>query len=333
MSRLGRLYTTTNGGAAWTERRPDGIDLDREWRCVASDADGSNLIAGQYTGTTGAKIRLYTSADSGVTWTERKPAGDFNKLWECVASDADGSFLIAGVYGGRVYASTNSGLTWTELQPNGNANVGWDTVACDSDGSVIILDGDSYVYTSLDGGGSWTAHGVYQAVGLSVVCSGDGSLLAYVDYSTDGFVSVSDDGGTTWYPVQPHNSRWYRLVRVSKTGSIFLTATTINTQYLGTWHSDYHYMTWGTVKSLGFSQSSVDTDADISNVIYVYWGGRIYVSTDSGANYTETRPEGDVSLSWSSVASDESGSSLIVCANHYEAVTAPQSNAIWYFGI
>jgi photosystem II stability/assembly factor-like uncharacterized protein len=330
MSKLGRLYTTANGGTVWTERRPDGIDLDREWRCVASDADGSNLIAGQYSAVTGAKSRLYTSADSGVTWTERKPAGDVNKSWGCVASDADGSFLIACVYVGRVYASTNGGTTWTELQPNGNVNVGWDTVACDSDGSVIILDGGSYVYTSLDGGSSWTAYGVYQANGLSVVCNGDGSLLAYVDYTEDGWVFVSDDSGTTWYGVQPHYSRWYQLVRVSKTGATFLTATDINTQYLGTWHFDYHYMTWGTVKSLGFSQSSADANSDITNVVYVKWGGRIYISTDSGVNYAETRPEGDASFNWSSVASDESGFSLIVCANHYEVALALKSNAIWF---
>ena len=42
---------------------------------VASDDDGSNLIAGVYGG------RLYTSSDSGANWTERQPVGNADKDW------------------------------------------------------------------------------------------------------------------------------------------------------------------------------------------------------------------------------------------------------------
>ena len=62
-----RLYTSSDSGANWTERQPAG-DVDKNWDSVASDADGSNLIAGAYGG------RLYTLvytevAGSVIIWS------------------------------------------------------------------------------------------------------------------------------------------------------------------------------------------------------------------------------------------------------------------------
>src|SRR3989338_7207504 len=47
----------------WTERLPAG-DVNKFWKSVASDDYGTNLIAALDVG------RLYTSSNSGVTWTE-----------------------------------------------------------------------------------------------------------------------------------------------------------------------------------------------------------------------------------------------------------------------
>ena len=115
----------------WAERTPAG-DVDTNWWGVASDSDGSHLIAGVNPG------RLWTSDDSGATWTERRPAGDVGKLWGGVASDSDGSNLIAGDYGGRLWTSTDSGVTWTEQRPAGAQDKYWESVASDSDGSHLI---------------------------------------------------------------------------------------------------------------------------------------------------------------------------------------------------
>ena len=84
------------GAITWSETQPAG-DVDKPWTSIASDDDGSNLIAGVDGG------RIYLSTNGGTTWSETQPAGDVNKGWEGVASDDDGSNLIAGVYDGRVY--------------------------------------------------------------------------------------------------------------------------------------------------------------------------------------------------------------------------------------
>jgi hypothetical protein len=169
----GRLYTSSDSGANWTERKPAG-DANKYWYSVASDDDGSNLIVGAWNG------RLYTSSNSGVNWTERQPASAVNKLWKAVASDADGSNLIAGIQSGRLYTSSNSGVNWTERQPAGAADKNWISVASDSDGSSLIVSvAAGRLYTSSDSGVGWTEQQPTGAVDASflVASNNDGSRL------------------------------------------------------------------------------------------------------------------------------------------------------------
>jgi len=53
----------------------------------------------------GRGTRIYTSTDSGVTWTPRENIRD----WLGVASSADGSKLVAIAFQGQIYTSTDSG--------------------------------------------------------------------------------------------------------------------------------------------------------------------------------------------------------------------------------
>jgi hypothetical protein len=146
---LGQLVTVVEGVFEWTERQPAG-DVSKAWRSVASDSDGSNLIAAVFGG------RLYTSSTGGVSWIERQPAGDVNQDWRSVASDSDGSNLVAVVADGRLYTSSNGGVSWIERQPAGDVNQDWFAVASDSDGSNLIASVfGGRLYTSSDGGVSW----------------------------------------------------------------------------------------------------------------------------------------------------------------------------------
>ena len=117
---------STQAAYTWTEQNIVSHDIN--WYDIASDSDGSNLIASASNG------RLYTSSDSGVSWTERQPAGDGNKGWKGVASDSDGSHLVASYYNGYVYTSADSGATWTQSSTYGR----WEAVASDDDGTNLI---------------------------------------------------------------------------------------------------------------------------------------------------------------------------------------------------
>ena len=102
--------------AVW-ESTGSAIDGNRNWQAIAMSSVGSKLAAVEYRG------HLYTSTDSGVTWTNRGTAGSTiagNKNWQAIAMSSVGSKLAAVVGdvltygGGHLYTSTDSGATWTD---------------------------------------------------------------------------------------------------------------------------------------------------------------------------------------------------------------------------
>ncbi|MBI5775499.1 MAG: hypothetical protein HZA89_17400 [Verrucomicrobia bacterium] len=94
---------------------------------MASSSDGTKLMAVVYGG------QVYTSTNSGVTWTARES----NRDWTSVASSSDGTKLVAVVFlGGQIYTSVDSGLTWTTQENAGQRY--WASVASSADGSKLV---------------------------------------------------------------------------------------------------------------------------------------------------------------------------------------------------
>ena len=128
----GQIYTSTDSGATWTPRDSNRDGCRSRPRRMAPGW-WLWLMAGRFTPRpirgrpgpratatgTGARSRprrmapgwspwsglawrqIYTSTDSGATWTPR----DSNRNWFSVASSADGTRLVAVVDGGQIYTS------------------------------------------------------------------------------------------------------------------------------------------------------------------------------------------------------------------------------------
>jgi hypothetical protein len=138
------IYTSTDYGVAWTARLDD---TDRHWSSITSSADGTKLAAvnrstkiGQGNYTNGDHI--YTSTDSGVTWTEQQ--GTPLLKWSSITSSADGTKLAATdgystSNGGYLYTSTDSGVTW--IEQTAIAIETWQSIASNADGSRLIVAG------------------------------------------------------------------------------------------------------------------------------------------------------------------------------------------------
>ena len=212
------------------------------WGCVDSDADGSNLIAGIFFG------RLYTSDNNGVSWTERRPAGDSDKAWWCAASDSDGSHLIAGISNGRLYTSANSGVSWTERQPTGGADDrNWQRVASDSDGSHLIAANSLRLYTSADFGVNWTER---QPAGAGdfdwegVASNLDGSKLIAVANGDRVYISV--DSGVNWTEEQPAGDSDLAWLAATSDddGSHLMVGYSSGRTYTGVGTTTYSEATW-----------------------------------------------------------------------------------------
>ena len=147
-SQLTGVFTSDNYGVTWTRRPTPAVTAYR----VTSSADGNRLAMVERFG------KIYTSSDSGVTWS----AGTFEGGFNSVASSADGSVLVAvqangtnpatepaapAGRDGRLLVSTNSGATWTERATRN----WWRGAAVSADGNRLVGAvnvGQIYVSTS-----------------------------------------------------------------------------------------------------------------------------------------------------------------------------------------
>ncbi len=133
----------------------------RNWHSVASSADGTKLVACAYNN------YIYTSTDSGVTWTVRANTGGqvAARNWRSVASSADGTKLVACAISEYIYTSTNSGATWTTRTNIGVQN--WQFVSyrenlnyilCISTTEVLLCTFDGNIVSSIIGSNYITGH-------------------------------------------------------------------------------------------------------------------------------------------------------------------------------
>lgn len=187
-SGTGTIFSSTNSGATW---QISGAPTNRIWVSIASSADGTKLVAG-------ADEAIFTSMDSGTTWTSNSiPDG----LISCVAVSADGTKMAAvtengvipvgGSPDGIILISTNSGVTWTSsLSPDGT----WRGLASSADGSKLFA-ARSDTFTALP---PLLVGGIYNWLttpnpALKLIHSAGNSLISWIVPST-GFTLQQNPG-------------------------------------------------------------------------------------------------------------------------------------------
>jgi len=271
----------------WTEVRPLPSLSGSWWNALAMDSDGSHLIAGLWD----EPGRLYISANSGASWDEIKPAGDWEFIdygsWDLAAMSADGSCIIVGGsdltvdWVQRLYISTDGGASWDETQPDGDRDGDWYNAAISADGThIVVSEAGGDIWTSPDYGANWTKRepygfsqsGYYYALAISSdgthIIAGNGSA------GSGGWLFISHNFGTNWDRIQP-------------TGSVD-----------GYWIS-------GTVNSDGSKFFVVEMLRSEPGT------GKAFISTDGGTNWSETQPAGNTTKNWIACSSSSDGSKLL----------------------
>jgi len=180
-----QIQISTNSGATWT-----GTGSADQYTTVACSADGTKLVAAGWNSSA-----IYTSTDSGATWTRHDVP--YNSWWSSACS-ADGTKMVVVGRGCPIYLSSNAGDTWTEVTNAPQAE--WLSVLMSGDGNKIVAwDGSDYlIYVSTNYGTTWTSNSpsidwpYFQAC---LTASADGNKL----------VAASDFGAiyTAWSPPSP----------------------------------------------------------------------------------------------------------------------------------
>lgn len=232
---------------------------------VAESADGTRLLA--------AGGGVYTSTDSGATWTPA--SGPLSYSGWRIASSADGTTLAAGnqLSPGWLFISTNSGVTWAQASPT----AAWGGIAFSADGTKLVAMPYNYGMfgVSTNSGGTWTwlnspiPFGSFLA---AVASSADGSRLTIGagDQSADyaGGIYTSTDFGVTWAQTSAPIAKWSGIA--SSADGIRLAATTRNG---GIYLSADGGSTWTQTAAPGTGWNAIACSAD---------GTRLFAANGSG---------------------------------------------------
>ena len=298
------------------------------WYGVASSADGNKLVAVRASGS------IYTSTNSGVTWTPSVvPTG---KQWQGIASSADGVKLVAAdANGNGIYTSTNSGMSWIS---NNVPSEFWWSVASSADGTKLVAVtgiGGGPIYISTNSGNTWSQTSAPTTnYWSSVTSSADGTKLAAAQLrnatlSFGGFIYTSTNSGTTWQTNDVPFQAWESIASSADGTKLIAGGRPVAfNRVFGIYTSTNSGATWisNSVSQYIFNVSSVAISADgskmvavndVANGILPPTISSIYTTTNSGITWqTNNAPV----TNWQAVASSADGSKLV-------ATTA--SSGIW----
>jgi hypothetical protein len=311
------------------------ISNDKIGWAVTTSADGTKLAIA------GSKPNgdyIYTSADSGATWTAQLGSG--KHAWYAVSSSADGMKIFAADAGlnssgvingtGYLYLSKDRGSTWTQLTSGGQHF--WTSISASADGSVITAgDFNGYTYVSRDSGNTWNQQVNLGSSGAWIVnTSGDGSKLTVAHYTGLIYRNIPSCPWTPETTLGKHN--WTSITSSADGG--FLAATTdslpdpTNSVFSGTiftangkcgtgWSWTPQYTAgqrfWMSITS-SFDGTKLLAGASGSVGTYSDSDHHLFTSSNGGISWTDQANPGI--NEWKAVASSVDGGRLIAAGDY-----------------
>ena len=211
-----------------------------------------------------------------------------------------------------------AGAVWTARESSRD----WLSIASSADGNKLVaVVNFRQIYTSTDGGVSWTPRATdANRAWRAVASSADGNKLVAV--VNNGQIYTSTDSGVSWTPRATDANRSWGAVASSADGSklVALGGSRIYT-------STDSGATWTPRTDAIPRLSAVASSADGSKLIAAVFGssGQLYTSTDSGESWTPHEP----GHSWWQVASSADGSKLVAAELHGDLYTSTDGGVTW----
>lgn len=288
----GYIYVSTDAGSSWNQRA-----TIQNWSSVYCNDTGLIMVA------TIMDSVIYRSIDGGLNWIITNGEGSNARNWVAIAGNFSGSNLVALDEGGIIYYSTNFGLFWSAS--SGAPSTNWIDVAYDSSTSfgpngsfTAIIDGGG-VYTSIDGGMSWTTNVILfpaPSTYLSAITgTNDSPYYRYLvtekngkiyGINTTGNWNVLDNKNRNYNDIAASSNLFYATVY---NGAIYQSAYTFETSWTPTTIPRF----WNRV-----AVSSSFADPTRSTAVATIPGGQIYIAKESypvvNAFVIKYNPEGQV---------------------------------------
>ncbi len=187
------IEKSTDGGVNW-----NGTMGSRLWTAVACSGNGSNIVAAVTNGS------IFVSSNGGISSNAIAGVVPAVARWTTVTCSADGSRMAAAANNGNIYYALNG--AWSDSGKKGS----WVSMASSSDGTHLVACTETntggFIFTSADGGATWTQTAAPNAFWNCVACSADGSRLIAGPNNTNLYASANF--GATWTPLATTNALW-----------------------------------------------------------------------------------------------------------------------------
>jgi len=206
-------------------------------------------------------------------------------------------------------------INWNEIRPAGNSDYNWKGVSMSANGSVVLAAVvGGRIYLSTDSGANFTElsspAGGTNRNWIWTAVSGDGAVQLA---GGAGFLYVSTDSGVNWALNNPSGVRDYQGGVVSKDGSWALVGSNTGTGNR-VWRYEVAEDDWTTYipVAAGDWRNCLGISDDGSVMVAGNYPGRLYLSTDNGANWSEIQPLGNNDSYWNGAAVASDNQTIIV---------------------
>ena len=300
---VSRISVVGNFDYEWKEHVVGGGG--QNWSSIDSSDDGTKIAASAYGG------YIYTSTDSGNSWTAHEGIGIKN--WNTVTISSDGTKIAAAADGSYVYASQDSGANWSELTDVGSRR--WTSLSSSADGTKLLgttYEGFPRIFSNL-GTGLLTV-GIDRTARdwLSSGMSADGLVMAVGQalsiWGTHNGITVSGNNALG-FGIRTGSPK-ARVLALSSDGNIGLSGD-------GSLHRSIDKgVTWQQLSPMG-SWRAVAASATGK---YLYAGSikagskYIYTSGDYGLTWTPQTALGQAN--WAALATSKDGTKLFAGAGN-----------------
>ncbi len=290
------VYKTTNAGASWSSTNSNSYANS----LVMDPTNPQTLYV--TTGFYNANI-IRKTTDGGASWTTLTnglPASHAARTTLAISA-SNPSIVYASIANDTSYAllglyrTTDGGATWVLQNSSTNylGGQGWydNSITVNPTNSSLVVAGGLDVYTSTNGGASFTQRSLWSTTNASRFTHADIHYLGYdgtnLYCGSDGGVYLSTNDGSSW-------SDMNQTVSTLQFQSADYDPTNTLKMYGGTQDNDKEYTTNG--GTLWYQNTTGDggyTVVDPVNTNYVYGQyveGSIMRSTNSGSSFTEFSP-------------------------------------------
>ncbi|MEI6849452.1 MAG: choice-of-anchor tandem repeat GloVer-containing protein, partial [archaeon] len=285
---------------------------------------------------------IFTSTDSGASWTQQTASG--SNAWSSITSSYDGTKLAATVSTGYIFTSTDSGASWTQQTASGSN--AWSSIAISSNGGRLVAAVNSgYIYALTYSGSAWNWWGQQISIGspsfYNLTLSLGGTKILGETLTVTNTLTISAgifDTSSSNYTVNAGKITINGGTFTPNTSTVNMTGTsgTLFTLSSGLFTAGTSTVNlsgnsgdgWVERTSSGsrYWQSMASSSDGVKLVAGVY-PGYIYTSTDSGVNWTERTGPG--SQGWNGFASSSDGTKLVAVPYNGYIYTSIDSGATW----